>query len=95
MAAQTWDTQLVAQIVSTGVGNTTSTGVGGGSVVSPVSLKLPLTMTFGVTAPPSQLDIAAASQATTAVFAGATTLDVAGALPGTSIVIETNTAPAP
>lgn len=95
MAAQTWDTQLVAQIVSTGVGNTTSTGVGGASVVSPVSLKLPLSMTFAVSAPPSQLAIAAASQATTATFAGATTLDVAGAVPGTTIQIETNTAPSP
>ena len=48
MAAQTWDIQLVAQIVSTGVGNTTSTGIGSGTAVTAVLLSPPYSLVFGV-----------------------------------------------
>lgn len=87
MAAQTWDIQLVASIVSTGIGNTTSVGVGSASVVAAVQLKPPYSLVFGLGAEPSQVEIAAASQATVVDSLGPTTLDVSGALPGTAIEI--------
>lgn len=91
MAAQTWDTQLVAQIVSTGVANTTSIGVGSVSVVQSAQLKPPYTIVFGVGAPPSLLTIGAGNQATTIDSLGATTLTFTGPVVGTTIQIETDT----
>lgn len=88
MAAQTWDTQLVAQVPVTGVGNTASDSFGAVSIIATAILKPPYSLVFGVTAPPSQLVIAAASQATTVTGPGPTTLDVAGPMAGTTVEIE-------
>ena len=93
MAAQTWDIQLLAAVAVTGVGNTTSIGVGSATAVAAAQLKPPYSLVFGVGAEPSQLVIASASQATTVTGPGPTTLDFTGPLPGTTIQIETDTTP--
>ena len=91
MAAQTWDIQLVAQIVSTGVGNTTSTGIGSASTVAAVLLSPPYSLVFGVGAEPSQLVIAAGSQATTVTGPGPTQLTFTGPVPGMTVDIVSPT----
>ena len=91
MAAQTWDIQLVAQIVSTGVGNTTSTSEGTANVVAQVQLKPPYSLVFDVTASPTIVGIAAASQATVVDVPGATALTFTGPLAGTTVEIVSPT----
>lgn len=91
MAAQTWDIQLVAQLVRTGAANTASDSFGSASVVQQVRLNPPYSLVFGVGAEPSTVVIAAASQGTVMDVPGATTLDFTGPVAGTTIQIETGT----
>lgn len=91
MAAQTWDMQLLAQLVRTGAGDTASDSFGAVSVVAAVQLKPPYSLVFGAQAEPSTLVIAAASQGTTVDVPGATTLEFTGPVAGTSIDIVSPT----